>query len=246
VRAAHAVNTFPQFKLQFLVSIKYKVFNPVNIKSSVFCLFASTLGCIAQPIPTGIPEGCESLKVTTSNGILVRYASSGPPIVSHVSIAIEDSITLSYSSSGGCFTSLSQILLNNLPVGYQVLVQNFDWGTVRLFGKAGTYRVFGEANFYPQAVGFTLTLNPVGINDNTRTLQDLMIYPNPGKETLNLDSKEELETVSIINASGIEVLMPQKDGHSMEISLLQFSPGLYYLKVGLINKRIIIKKFTIL
>ena len=69
----------------------------------------------------------------------------------------------------------------------------------------------------------------LSINDNNLALSDLKIYPNPVNDYLNIESKDEISTVSIYNLSG-ELISVNKAPNKL-LNVASLSSGFYILKV---------------
>lgn len=80
----------------------------------------------------------------------------------------------------------------------------------------------------------------VGIaNTNLKDLK-LSVYPNPVKSLLNVNFKEELEQVKIVNSFGVTVSTITPTNNSIDVSKL--AKGIYFLQV-IIDGKYISKKF---
>jgi hypothetical protein len=79
----------------------------------------------------------------------------------------------------------------------------------------------------------TITVQPDALldDDNLRNNQFLHIYPNPAKEQINVDSKQNIEQLALINTLGQRVLtvFPQQLKTVLDVSGL--SSGIYLLEV---------------
>lgn len=89
--------------------------------------------------------------------------------------------------------------------------------------------------------GFVLKLNsyPVGIKQETRN-NNLILFPNPAVETLNILSKKSLELIEILNLSGQVVFREKNPNNKINISKL--SSGAYIVKV-ISNSDVLVSKF---
>jgi len=59
----------------------------------------------------------------------------------------------------------------------------------------------------------------------------VLLWPNPARETLHLQSEKDIERVSIIDATGVEILQQAAIGMGTQASvdIRRLSPGLYYI-----------------
>jgi len=108
-----------------------------------------------------------------------------------------------------------------------------DTSPVHLYGSPGTYSVCltvcnaNACDTVCQEVEVTAI--------SSVTLQgeggQVLLWPNPARETIHLHADREIERVSIIDATGVEVLQQSAVGMGSQGSLdiRRLSPGLYYL-----------------
>lgn len=87
-----------------------------------------------------------------------------------------------------------------------------------------------------------------GISDDNKVGSDnLSVYPNPVRESLNVTSDNEISSVSIVNIVGQEVLKVNNiDHHRADINTSGLDTGIYFIKVtdanGANSSRKIIKE----
>jgi hypothetical protein len=67
--------------------------------------------------------------------------------------------------------------------------------------------------------------------DEQETDPTITIFPNPAKEVLTLNAKAALEQVIITDLSGKQVLKQELSGQQTQLSLSEFSPGVYIVLV---------------
>ena len=83
-----------------------------------------------------------------------------------------------------------------------------------------------------------------GIDKTFSDIGDVLVFPNPTNEILNISSTELITNVKIINAKG--VLIRNFKNNFQNINIDNFSSGLYFvnitMKAGKINTYKIIKK----
>jgi hypothetical protein len=71
---------------------------------------------------------------------------------------------------------------------------------------------------------------PVGINDLTRSLEDLIVYPNP--TTANLTVKTTAQgLLSIQNTNGQQLLQQEINEPNTTINVSGWNSGVYFVKV---------------
>lgn len=113
---------------------------------------------------------------------------------------------------------------------------NFE-GSVDFDPTSGTFTLnaVSQNDVYIQS----LSDPSLGINDNNDLLKDFIIYPNPVKNTLTIQSKEIFRKVEVFSLFGQKLL---ESTHST-INITQFSTGMYLLKVFSIDGDIGFKRF---
>ena len=126
------------------------------------------------------------------------------------------------------------------------------------------YAVAGEMNFSPSGdvncsnfvYGSRQNYWVFGISDTTVNIQetplmgaDVIVYPNPANNVLNIDFPENYDIqdliIDVIDFSGKTVLKSKALIHSPQLDIKRLSPGLYIVKIQndktLITRRIIIQ-----
>ena len=73
--------------------------------------------------------------------------------------------------------------------------------------------------------------------------ENLILYPNPVKDNLNIDTKLEIETVELFDVSGKSVLKSNNNVNSIPVSGL--SAGLYFCKISNKNGHAVVKKIAV-
>lgn len=69
----------------------------------------------------------------------------------------------------------------------------------------------------------------VSVNNNT--IDGFDFYPNPTKDVFNLSANKNIESVSLFNLLGQEVLTSTIGASTSEINLSNLSAGTYIMKV---------------
>ncbi|MFN3402753.1 MAG: FG-GAP-like repeat-containing protein [Cytophagaceae bacterium] len=73
-----------------------------------------------------------------------------------------------------------------------------------------------------------VTITSIGVNSNNN--HGIVIYPNPGKDKINIDGAAN-SLISIINSLGEKVMEVKSDGHSSQIDISALSKGVYVINV---------------
>jgi hypothetical protein len=76
-------------------------------------------------------------------------------------------------------------------------------------------------------------------------IHDILIFPNPAKDILNISSPEKIESLEIFNGNGLCVFNKNPQKLELQISISDFSSGLYWIMLKTENqvftKKVIIK-----
>ena len=79
----------------------------------------------------------------------------------------------------------------------------------------------------------------VGINAYNN--DDFNIYPNPASNTININCKNNINEVKIINITGNVVFTNKYDNNDILIDIKDLTDGIYFIKITTANKSQIIK-----
>lgn len=71
--------------------------------------------------------------------------------------------------------------------------------------------------------------NPTGI-ENIKT-SGIKLYPNPVNDQLNFISSENINSISILNLTGQEVLQSKMNSASGQVNVSALPKGIYILKI---------------
>ncbi|HLW31505.1 MAG TPA: T9SS type A sorting domain-containing protein, partial [Aequorivita sp.] len=72
-----------------------------------------------------------------------------------------------------------------------------------------------------------------GLSVNNNTIEGFDFYPNPTHDVLNISAKKNIESVSLYNLLGQEVMATKVGATSSEINLSNLSAGTYLMEVTL-------------
>jgi hypothetical protein len=67
------------------------------------------------------------------------------------------------------------------------------------------------------------------------------VYPNPVNSNLNISSKYEIETISLINSIGETIIYLKNCGKQEQIDVRKLQQGIYFIKVKSLNENVIQK-----
>lgn len=103
--------------------------------------------------------------------------------------------------------------------------------------EAGEYRLYSTQRFKEAEVVTTV--------DDLETNQELIIYPNPAKDFIRIESDQQILSVEIYSVTGKLEITEQVEKTRVHIPLTSLRNGLHLLKVNLkgqtISKKIIVK-----
>jgi PKD repeat protein/photosystem II stability/assembly factor-like uncharacterized protein len=88
----------------------------------------------------------------------------------------------------------------------------------------------------------------VGISENLADNDQLVVYPNPNRGNLTIESKGLIQTVELVNQLGVVIFKTEVNSHKFNINK-KLDKGIYYLKVDLktgnqvdqVNKKVMIR-----
>lgn len=83
-------------------------------------------------------------------------------------------------------------------------------------------------------------IKDVGLNENN--VDGLNFFPNPTTDFINISAKNNIKSISIINANGMTVKHINLNGSSLQISLTDLNKGVYFIKVEQSNSEFYIQK----
>lgn len=100
------------------------------------------------------------------------------------------------------------------------------------YADATNYFVSAEGNAFGDATLYSLVSSTLGLDD--LDLIQKAVYPNPAKETLNIDSYFDFQKIEILNYLGQKVY--ETTSSSLEIDISELYNGVYILKIHDGNK----------
>lgn len=73
---------------------------------------------------------------------------------------------------------------------------------------------------------------------STAAQSNVILYPNPAKETVNVSSEQEIQFVKVVSLSGQLMETIQTKDYSEEVDISNFQPGIYYMLIQLDGKMV--------
>lgn len=159
----------------------------------------------------------------------VFYSYTGSGIVEDVTISLCDGGTL-YDSllrvfDDGC-ALVSEIVFNDDSCGLQSELTFQSDGTT-------TYTIMVEG-FATAAGEFSLaTTCEEVLNVNDVAFEGFTMYPNPASTVLNLDARNNIENITIVNVMGQQVLTRNVQASNTAIDVSGLSSGAYFIRVAI-------------
>ncbi|MDZ7604016.1 MAG: T9SS type A sorting domain-containing protein [Cyclobacteriaceae bacterium] len=146
--------------------------------------------------------------------------------------------TLSEASIYGYIDSVATVLDGAQKRHYskwRILGQNV--GTPEVDAQPNSYA--GEVMKFKNWIGTRLRWLDTNIGefivtaaDEALSSSELIIYPNPASEYVNIQSDEGLRQIDFISSHGYSVISHRiKHGENMLLSVASLSPGIYFIKL---------------
>lgn len=101
-------------------------------------------------------------------------------------------------------------------------------GYVKLFAADGTTQLFNASgSSFSDKLVVMIAVGAVDIDDET--FQDMVIFPNPTSDKININSESDIQMVELYNLQGQRVYA--ENGNVRSISVSNLAKGMYILKV---------------
>ena len=91
-------------------------------------------------------------------------------------------------------------------------------------------------------VGFRLVKDLISAVENPKDDAKILVFPNPARQYININSTANIESIKIFDGQG--KLIKNIAGNSKNISLVDFSAGVYFMKI-LVKSKLTIRKFEV-
>jgi hypothetical protein len=111
-------------------------------------------------------------------------------------------------------------------------------GNVSVTETSGTCKV-GPLNLYVSVGGTT------GINQEETSNNNILVYPNPGKGLVNIQSQKILQTIKVTNLLGQVICDKQVNAKQCTVDISVFPAGVYLLYVTEEAKAPVIRKIVV-
>ena len=101
-------------------------------------------------------------------------------------------------------------------------------GYVKIFAADGTTQLFNASgSSFTDKLVVMISVGAVDIND--ATYQDMVVFPNPATDKININSESNIQMVELYNLQGQRVFA--KNGNVNSISVSDLAKGMYIMKV---------------
>lgn len=119
-----------------------------------------------------------------------------------------------------------------MPAGY--LIDN-------KFNKSYTKKTFPETDGEFSIIN--VTKGSFSIENPTN--QEILIYPNPASDILNISSNNKIKRIEILNLIGQNFFNKELNNNNVEINTSAFKTGIYFIRIetenGLKTEKVTIK-----
>ncbi len=157
-----------------------------------------------------------SVQVPTAGHIIIETSQVNGSNVTDTGMAVYsgscDSLSLIQCNDDGGSGFLSMVELFNLTPGETLYVRVWEYGNNSV----------GE-------IGICAHEPTVSVDENQ--IEGLKFYPNPVSNTLNIQAKQDIQTVTIFNISGQKVLEVYPNATDNQIDMRHLSNGMYFVKL---------------
>ncbi|MBX2903563.1 MAG: T9SS type A sorting domain-containing protein [Chitinophagales bacterium] len=197
------------------------------------------------------------------NGLPIPGATSATYAINSLSAAVHDgSYQLRVINACGSDTSAAyalavhQVPAASFTVNGNVLTSNvtaaqYQWllnGVVISSANAPQYTAIESGNYQLEiitsdgcsAISSPVAVNMVGISDEMENMV-LLVYPNPVKDILTINTAEELAAMEVFNLLGEKVKSLQ--GNTTQLQLQDLSKGVYTIRFATKEGNASIRKF---
>lgn len=187
-----------------------------------------------------------SLKIEYGRGMIFEYKGQIDTVVGLDSFKVN--IMGDYAH--GC-TSFKDLLVYRDKSLIRSWIGFFSSPVFNLMGLPGHYRICcnwqsPSFNYMPYSWEFDLILkNWVSVASYEENKLLFSIYPNPAKELLYIESREEfLKEIALFNLSGEKIVELKVEALKTTVPLQDIAPGIYFLMVSTRSEKTSIKKFV--
>jgi hypothetical protein len=122
-------------------------------------------------------------------------------------------------------------------------------GSIQDFGTSDAYdnlindpfpTPFESGGFDLEAIGVIHQLATTAHNEEFMS----KVYPNPVQNVLNINTKNEIEEIIMIDRHGKRILVEEENGFAFSLSIVDLTPGMYFLQLRFVNGEIQNKKIV--
>lgn len=205
--------------------------DPTNPSNTVIRTIKTTGAALWAGTTMSTPSGFSSaIPFTASNRkVYVRVWSPDAGIPVRLKVEVVGTPTQSCETQTNTTVVGWQMMefdFNNQASGTAVFNPAFNFNLMSIFFNFGTDgATAGEKTYYFDSVSYAAPLSNQSFEE-----AKISMYPNPARSTLFISSLENIETVSVYNVIGQEVMNLKVNDSNAVLDVSSFQKGLYIVK----------------
>lgn len=207
------------------------VVDPTNVSNMVIKTIKTTGSALWAGTTMSTPSGFSSaIPFTVSNRkVYVSVWSPDAGIPVRLKVEVVGNPTQSCETQTNTTVVGWQMMefdFNNQASGTAVFNQAFNFNMMSIFFNFGTDgATAGEKTYYFDNVSYAAPLTAASFDE-----AKISMYPNPVSSSLSVNSLEKLDTISIYNVIGQEVMRLKVNDTNAVINVSNFQNGIYIVK----------------
>ncbi len=195
-----------------------------------------------------INAGCQAriyvYKKSCNQLILTLFGNAYDTTIPTIELYPIDSIL--FRGFDGCNGGeIKKIFFNDTLIGSSISYSQ----CVKFLAKPGEYNIISSRSdglFIQATLIVTNAILNVGMAEKINTNQFIILFPNPSKESVIINSSEEnLKSVSIFNMNAQLLEYIETNANAITVPLNQYPQGIYIVKVATLSDKIAIKKLIV-
>lgn len=238
-------------KILLLLASCFVLVSPSIVKSQTFTVTADTVSCTINGFNT-----CHNdITNTTSGPITIKWHVTGTDFPADWLV---DTV-FGICDANLCRSNASSVLWNGTSGSAFYCNYNIGSSAVRTFDLSlnltsvtpGCHYVNVQledsTNSYTKNIRFNVCKVPVKVATVSNKVDDVLIYPNPATDELNVvyDATADIKNIAVYNIIGKMMAIYKVNGPSANLNLQNIPSGIYF--VQLVNSRgnvVVTRKFT--
>lgn len=175
------------------------------------------------------------IKNTTSSDIYIKWKLVGNSVANGWDLSGVCDNNLCYSSSANLLNGTSvQVSNAYTPGNFMDFHALFNGDNAASNSNAWIrVRMDDTINNYSKTYTFIATKGNVGVTNVTRSDDDVVLYPNPARNNLNVifDAAAGVKVIAIYNLIGKQVSAFRVNGSSAQLDIDNIPAGVYYIRL---------------